>query len=622
MPTEIGPKKIQKAVEDGLKRLETFRSSRLMFLRQFVGQYYGADHGQIGSEPLNLIFNAIRVLVPNLIFNFPVHKVGTRFLAHRQYGEMLGQALSQQDKQLNIREVYKRWIIDAIFLIGIVKTGLCDSGTAIGMNEDDRIDPGTVYTENVDFDNFVFDPNARRLEEAMFVGDRISVSRQSLLDSGLYNNDLIERLPKAGGEQWDRDRAEKLSAGDVNFQETGDLDEHVEIFELWVPRAKAIITVPATTGFTLDDFLRVHDAYGPDDGPYTYMRLTPPVPNNPIPISMVGIWHDLHIMANRMAKKIMDQADRQKDIIGYKRQAADDAQEALEATDGEAIAMDDPDGVKTFSFGGQQPSNDAAVQRLQMWFNMMAGNPEGLAGMSMNAKTASEANILQSNAQISLEDMKDIVYVAVGAEGRKRAWFMHTDPLIEVPLIRRVHNPVQMQIGPDGMPSMSSPEQPQEVQVFLTPEARCGDFLDFTFDIEPESMGRMDSQKRIAQAMEFAAKILPAAAQAAQLCMQMGVPFSFPRFATKMAQELGIKWMDEVFLDPEFQQRMAMMMMRGPQEDQSKGSMAPGGGMAGIMQNGQPPSVGATMNPMQQQRSAAQAGAADGQADLPVRSSY
>lgn len=618
MPSEVTPKKMQKAVEDGFKRLENFRSARMMFLRQFVGQYYDAEKGLIGTEPLNLIFNAIRVLLPNLVFNFPVHQVESRFLAYRGYGDMVGSALSQQDKQMKITEIYRRWIVDSLFTIGILKTGICDSGTAIQFDEDDRIDPGTIYTANVDFDNFVCDPNCRNLEEALFVGDRMRVPRSVLLESGLYNNAILERLPAAGSDPSGRDGVDTLSAKGISFEDTGRLEDEVEICELWVPRAKAIVTVPAC-GYTADDYLRIADAYTPDDGPYTYLRMTPPVPNNPFPIATVGIWYDLHVMANKMAKKIMEQADRQKDIIGYRSQAADDAQSALDASDGEAIAMDDPDGVQTFSFGGQKNSNESHLNSLQMWFNMMAGNPEGMAGLSMNAKSATEANMLQANAQTSLEDMKDLVYAASATEARKRFWYLHVDPLLEVPLVRRVQQPAQYVQTPMG-PQMVAPAKRMEIQVMLTPEARCGDFIDFTFTIQPESMSRIDSEKKLARAMEFAVKILPAAAQAAQTCMVMGVPFSFPRFAERMAKDAGITWMDEVFDDPELQQKMAMMMMRGPQEADSKGQV--GGGLAGLMQNGQPPGVGATMVPMQEQRSFAQQGAAEGQAGLPVRETY
>lgn len=622
MPSEISPRRIMEAVEQGHKRLSNFRRARMLYIRQMVGQFYDQTHGKIGNEPLNLIFNAIRVLVPNLIFNFPVHNVTTRFLAYRDYGEMLSMALSLQDKQLGMREIYRRWLVDAIFQIGILKTGICDSGTAIDFEQDDQIDPGTVYTENVSFDNFVIDPHCRRIEESMFIGDRIQVPRNSLLESGLYDESIVKRLPSLDRTKEHRERAAAMSKGSVQSYSQADAEDLVEICELWVPRAKALVTVPGDFSMGADDYLRITDYYGPDSGPYTYLSLTPPVPDNPIPVSMVGIWYDLHMMANRMAKKIMDQADRQKSLIGYKRSSADDAQMALDANDGEAIAMDDPQGVVPFNFGGQQQSNEAHVAQLQMWFNMMAGNPEGISGLSMNSKSATEANILQGNAQTSMEDMRDLTYAAVAAEARKRAWYLHTDPLLEVPMIRRVHQPGQYITTPQGGMIQTAAPMDQEVQVYLTPEARCGEFLDYTFEIQPESMGRIDSQKRLAQALDFAVKILPAAAQAAQTCTAMGIPFSFPRFVERMAKEAGITWMEEVFQDPEFIQRMALLQQRGPQEGPSKGTTPNVGLAPAVAQNGQPGQVmGGAPTPQEAFNSTAQAGANEGQSAI-ARSGY
>lgn len=619
MPSVLDPKKLQTAKDKGFERAANFRAARVMYLRQYVGQYYDQERGNVGDEPLNLIFNAIRVLVPNLVYNFPKFNVPTDYLAYRQYADMLGMAVTQQGKKLKLRDTYRRWIVDAIFGQGILKTGLCDSGTAINFGTE-VVDPGTVYTDVVDFDNFVFDPTARTLKEAAFQGDKMRVSRTSLLESGQYNNALIEKLPSCSDGYSHERTAAELSQRNVNTYDRGELEDEVEICELWIPRAKALVTVPAGSDYQSEDYLRVADYYGPDEGPYTHLSFTPPVPNNPFPVAMVGIWYDLHVMANKMAKKIMRQAERQKDLIGYKRSAADDAQELADAEDGEAVAMDDPEGAKVYSFGGQQRSNEAHVQQLQQWFNMMSGNTEGMSGLTMNAKTASEANMLQGNAQIGLSDMKDLVYIGVAEEATKRAWYLHTDPLIEVPLIRRVRTEAQFGQGPNG-PIVTSPAQEQEVQVFLTPEARAGDFMNFAFEVEPESMGRVDSEVRLKKALSFAKEILPAAAQAAQTCMLMQVPFSFQRFAVRMAKESGITWMDEVFLDPEFQMRMMMMMARGPQEKDSKGSIGGAGGassgLGGVMQNGQSPMAGASpATPEQEFNAQAQEGANDGQAAL------
>jgi hypothetical protein len=105
---QVSPRKVQEAVNRGFQRLHNFRQARLMFLRNYVGQYYDRTAGEIGGEALNLIFNAIRVLVPNIVLSFPKHTLVTPYLAAKNYGELLGLALDQHDKQINVRDVYRR----------------------------------------------------------------------------------------------------------------------------------------------------------------------------------------------------------------------------------------------------------------------------------------------------------------------------------------------------------------------------------------------------------------------------------------------------------------------------------------------------------------------------------
>lgn len=617
MATEIGPRDIQEQVQYGFDRFKNFRNARITFLRAYTGAYYDRDKGEVGSEALNLIFNAIRILVPHIVMSFPQHTVTTQYLQYKQYADLLSLALDNHDKQISIRDVYRRVIVDAVFTLGIMKTGLAQSDSVYALDDQDRIDAGTIYTEAVDFDNFVVDPKSKEhmFRDASFMGDRIVVPRQILLDSGLYANDLVERLPSLSDSLNRSDRAQELSQRAIKADEIYDAEDFVEIVELWVPSANALITVPGSKDTKFDDYLRIDDYYGPKEGPYSLLALTPPVPGNPLPIPAVGVWYDLHTLANRMAKKIIEQAERQKDLVAYKRSAADDAEEAKNAADGEAVAMDDPDGIKTLSFGGQQNSNENHLESLHQWFNMMSANPEQLGGQQINAKTATSATILSQNASVGLEDMKDMVYQCAVSESRKRAWYLHTDPLINIPLTRRQPIPAQYAMGMNGI-QMTAPPQIQEQQVVLTPEARRGDFIDFIFEIEPESMGRVDSKVRFGQAMDFASKIMPSVMSSAQIAMALGLPFSAKAFILRMAKDAGIDWMDEVFYDPEFQMQMMQMLAMGPQAQGSKGQLAPQqpNNMAGqIMQNGQPSNIPNNPNPMQQQHADQQAGAQLGQ---------
>ena len=636
MPADMSPKKVQEHAQKGYERMENFRAARLMFLRNYVGQYYDQSSGDVGSEALNMIFNAIRTLLPNIVMSYPQHNVEPRYLAQRDYAEMLSLALSQHDKEVRIKDVYRRVIVDAIFTLGILKTGIAESDSVYAFDDYDRIDTGEVFTEAVDFDNFVVDPNSKDhlFRDAAFLGDRICVPRQALLESGLYKNDLIEQLPKAGSVNTSHDYAYEMSRRSIESYNPADLQDEVEIIELWMPDANATVTIPGAEKVRFDDYLRVDDFYGPKEGPYTLLALTPPVPGNPLPVPAVGVWNDLHTLANRMAKKIINQAERQKDIVGYRRAAADDAQEALDAGDGEAIAMDDPDGIHVHSFGGQKNSNEQHLYQLQSWFNMMASNPSALGGTEMDAESATEARLLAQNANVGLEDMKDLVYDMSAKEAKKRAWYFHTDPFINVPLIRRQTVPAQYELTPQG-PLMVEPARQEDVQIYLTPEARRGDFLDYNFEVEPESMGRKDPQARFQEALDFATKILPSVMSAATAAVQIGLPFSPKQFLLRMAKDRGIDWMDEVFYDPEFQEQMVAQMMQLPQVEGSQGTpgqpqtpnVGAGQGkrtqgqgpqtlMEQVLQNGQPGGVTNNPGPAKRERQEQQSGANQSQSTL------
>lgn len=614
---EITPAKFAKAVQRGVERLEMFKAARIHFIRDYVGPYYDRVEGAVGTNAINLIFNAVRVLVPTMVMNFPKHTIQTPYLQQREYANNLGLALDQQDLKLDIRNTYRKTIVDAIFTLGILKTGLAQSDSVYVFDDDlgqNSVDNGTVYTDSVDFDNFVVDPASKdfMFRDAAFMGDKITVPRKMLLDSGLYDNDMVNRLHRADDNDRDNAKASDVSMRSIDKEENAALQDNVEIWEVWVPAANAIVTVPAGRDITVQNYLRVADYYGVKEGPYTLLALTPPVPGNPLPVPMVGIWRDLHVLANQMTKKIVDQATRQKDLVFYKRTSADDAIEAKDAGDGEAVACDDIDGIKSVSFGGQQSSNENHLQSLENWFNMMAGNPSQVGGQNIEAHSATAANILQQNSGIGLEDMKDMVYQMAAGEARKRAWYLHTDPMMRVPMTKR--QPVMAPVL--GAEWMIAPQM-QDIQIILTPEQRSGDFFDYTFTVEPESMARVDAKARLQQEMAFAQQVVPAAATAAQIFMQLGQPFDVLAFLMRMAKDMGITWLDEVLYSPQLQQQLLMQQMAGPQ-DQGKAQGAPAQPNANLapamLQNGQPGQVQAPPpNPMMQQRQQAQEGANDSQ---------
>lgn len=538
----IGPKKLQLAVKMGFDRVARYRKAQAMFIKAFVGQYYREQFGITGDQPINLYYNVLRATVPNLVMDNPLNKVVTEYIDQKPYAELLSLALDKLEENIEFRDTLRTGIVSAFFGMAVFKVSLKSAGLHLEI-DDQRIDPGQVYASLVDLDDFVIDPSCKSLRESSFLGHRVCVPRQTLMEREEFNQDVVRRLPPAGKPGKGKDVAD-MTRDDHQFRHMQDM---VNVVELWVPEAEALVTMPDPREFMCDQHLALEEYYGPPTGPYEFFSMSPEVPGNPLPIAPASVIYDLQDMANRVFKKTMEQSERQKDVLTYNPAFADEARDIEEAQDGQSIAVTDPNQVNVLSFGGQNPANVDYLGQLQMWFNYMAGNPDQLAGIQSDARTATQASILQSNAAVTIEDAKNLVYQSAERCSAKIAWYLHTDPLIEMPLSKRL---------PGG----------EVQQVILTPDQRSGDFLDFTFRIVQRSMNRLDPMIRSKRIIEFCTAVIPAAVNTAMMMMQMGRPFNLETYLTRVADEMGVtEWVQDLFHDPEFAERLQMFQMMSPQ---------------------------------------------------------
>lgn len=594
MPDTTTPAKVQLAAKQGFRRMKNYRLAQAMFIKEYVGAYYKREKGLTGDEPINLIFRSIATFVPNLVMQNPVNMVVTDYLQHKPYAELLSLALNSVNRQTKLKDTLRAWITSAFFGWGIMKVGLAAKGEMLQI-DDVCIDPGQVYAQLVDLDSFVLDPTCTNVRNANFMGHKTTVPRQYLLDTDIYNHDLVMRIPKSSTAR-KRDRVSDITKQDTQDSEMMSLQDNVDVVELWVPQADAIVTIPDPEQATFEDYIGVTEYYGPKEGPYVFLSFTPPVPGNPFPVAPVSMHYDLHCMANRVMSKSMNQADNQKDLLLYMPVAAEDAQEIIDAKDGDVIASADPKAAQTFSIGGANKENIQMIQQLQVWHNYMSGNPDQVAGnMTPGTKgskeTATRSQILQSNASVSIEDSRGIIYDQTAEINRRIAWYLHTDPLINLPLTKRV-------------------SAGEYKQLFLTPEQRQGDFLEYTFRIVARSMSKMDPDVRTKRIAEFGTNILPAAANTAMILMQIGVPFNLQRYLTRIGEEMGVgEWVLDLFDDPEFQQKMQIYMSMGPQN----AGKASENTNKGVTQNQGFPGKRTIMTPGQEQNQNAQMTAADSQ---------
>lgn len=598
MAEEVFPRKFAYVVKQGFDRVEHYRRARALLIRAYVGRLYRnhiGDHSTDiystgDSEPLNMIFNAIRSTVPNLVQKPGANKVVTDNLEYRDYAFLLSKALDVIDKRINLKDILRRNVVDAMFGLGVMKGGLARGGNILNFG-DTMIEEGQVFVDNVDLDDLTIDPICKQLREAAFIGDGTRIPRQILLDDDSFDHDAVLELPRSYHPD-SRRRADAITRSNMSQVEMDELQDHVDVVEVYVPEANTKIVMADPRLKIMNRYLSINEYYGPKRGPYIFTALTQPVPGNPFPVAPVGIWLELHNATNEIAAKVIDQAKRQKDLLIADPAYEDEAEDARTEPDG-GFLVGNPEGYKAISLGGQNEGNQVMLGSLHTWFNYMAGNPDQLAGQSGKKGSATEATIDQSNLSVVLEDTRDMAESSQAEANELMAWYLHTDPLIDMLLTTR------------------KPGQ-GDVQLQLTPEERRGDFLDYTFTTKRRTMVNLAPEVRSRRMMEFATKVVVSLANTAVMLSQIGVPFNMQRALTDLAEEWGI--LDEVYdwlEDPEFIQRITMMAALGPQNtNQSK---AGGGGSAGVMQNG-----GSSMAPSipsadKEMRQGAQMGANDGQ---------
>lgn len=586
------PKQIQTVVREGFERLHHYRNATAMFIREYVGDYYRKTSGIECDNPLNLMFNAVRTIIPTMATDNPINLVTTPYTFAKDYAELLSLGLDSIEEKMRMKNIIRGWIAQALFGMGIMKVGIQASDSLIEFG-DIRIDPGQLYAKLVNIDNFVIDPLCGDWNEAEFMGHRSMVPRQLLLDMDGFNHDLVMQLPASGILGTDGKRLGDLTQLHAGKQAMVSLQDMVDVVELWVPKANALVTIPDPYQITFDKFLRATDYYGPKEGPYVDLSFSPPVSGNPLPIAPASVWFDLHRLANTVFKKVIQQALDQKDVVFYSPAQADEAEDLREAENGSYIRSTDPKGIQQVSLGGQNRSNEVFLSELQMLFNYMAGNPDQMSGNMTAAtsggasQTATKAAILQSNASVSIEDARQILYDRTAEVSRRLAWYMNVDPFINLPLIKR--------------------ENGEDVQVELTPEQRSGDFLDFTFNIKARSMTRLNPDVRAKRIVEFCVNIVPSLVMSASQAMQMGVPFNLQKTMILIGNEMGIgDWVTEIFNDPDYENKLMLMMMLGPQNSGKGGSpLTP----AGVAQNGGNPLQQSVATPEQEFNQQAQEGA-------------
>lgn len=473
--------RLKNSVDHANRKLATFRNNRTELLRRIVGRWYG-DNGSKFTVPLPLMRLAWNVLTRLVVANNPRVNVTSQIPSWRGKASDLKLAMNQWVlPKIRFRDTLRELFGDAL---------LCGGFAKVGVSRGDQFDyegkkytTGVPFFDRIDIDDYVQEWNAKDRRHCAYYGNYYEVPldwvksnkhfSKTARDAAGPGRTNLSRL----GEEEARDISRGDSAGDDDFEEM------CRLVDLYLPRYGVVLTFHDDDGSWAEP-LDVVKWTGPAGGPYKTLALDT-VPNNAMPLGPLMTLRDTEDAANRLARKLIRQGERQKDIVGVQGGASEDGERILKAMDGEMIRIDNPAAARQFSYGGPNQTVSAMMILMQDLFDRYGGNLSALGGLSPQAGTLGQDEMLTGSASKQIDDYRGCVVEFVKDVCYDLAWHVWHDPFMELPLSRSI----QLRRAPAvEMPFNWGPLQ------------RNGDFLRFNLNIEPYSMMYQSPQQK-AQAL-------------------------------------------------------------------------------------------------------------------------
>lgn len=485
-------KRLSEAHLHSFDQLGDFRDAREKFVRQWVGSHYGSN-GSSSRVPVNLIDLLVNVYTVNLVANHP--RVLVTSPEHpRKLGveaARLELATDQALRELRMHQLLQRWVPDALFGIGIATTGIRYAGQIDLEDGGEPIPLTSPYLSRISLDDWNHDTLAKHIEEVAFCGHRERVPLEVIMEAPEFDSKVKDKL-KARTRAMGESRVEDMSHGQ---QHESEFQDYVEIWNMYVPSENMQLVMP-------EDFelgaLQVKDFEGPEEGPYTFLNYGE-VPDNIMPRSPVSVMYDLHMLNNQLFNKLADQARRQKEIYVFPGAGSntDDGEKITKARDGEGVPIGAQTG-QSISIGGPHAPNQAFHLMVKDLFAYLGGNLDALGGLSPQADTLGQDQLLQANASNRMAYLQSKTVDFVEEITRKIMWYEWTDPIRERTLSH---------VGPGDVP----------ISITWSEETRSGDFLDFNFQVDPYSMQHRSPDQKLRTTIEVLQNIiLPQQQQLAQ----------------------------------------------------------------------------------------------------------
>jgi hypothetical protein len=428
---DFDPTRLTEQLRLDRQNLEYPRARREQMVRALAGKDWSEETSADLTEPVNLLDLYVKVITPNLIAQGPRVLLSTFDAESKPAVAGMQRWLNLEVERTDFAETIQRVATDALFSVGICKVALATPEESATLAW--RQQAGQPFVEPIDLDDFVFDRHARRWADCHHIGHRIRRPLKAVKANGLYSKDRLSLTPSydpAVNPQGDQ--RVKVLGGGWRGAYTPEAEDMVDLWEVYLPRERRVVTFRSDDGSdpivgSDGGPLRNSPWVGPEVGPYHVLGYGL-VPGNCMPKGTVQALYRIHEVVNHVYRKLIRQAERQKEVLGVEGSADQDGSRIVNASDGDAIRLDNPKNAQLFKFGGPDAMNFQFGDHLRNTFSTLAGNMDAFGGLSPQAKTARQDELLMANASRLITDMQARTVAFTAKVLKALCWFHWEHP--------------------------------------------------------------------------------------------------------------------------------------------------------------------------------------------------
>ncbi len=446
---------LKESIEWSNQQLLFPRKKRIQSIESYVGMHY-SENGSARVMPVNMLKVGVDIYVRQLAARAPRVMITTKYDELKVTAADFELALNQIPMEIGLGETLRRFVMEALFSMGILKIGLSTVGEVLGHSY------GETFVDNVTIDDYFCDMSAKDKRLFQYEGNDYWLDYEEVMDSKWGNQgkgdlkpDEYTVLGPAG---------EKRAEGITNQSSPQVFRDRVLFRDVWLPSEELFLTYGVRHG----ELLNVVEWEGPENGPYIKLGYSN-VPGNIMPLPPVAVWRDLNDLGNAVLRKLGNQADSEKTVQGFGG-GDDEAVEAFKnAKDGDGIKWTGTQ-PERLQAGGVNPRTLAFYMITKELSSYVGGNLDSLGGLSPMSETIGQDRLLSEAAGVQLRDMAAETISTIRKVFYSLAWYEWNNPVKTRKLEKRV------------------PETDVSIPVKWNRDSKKGKFELFDLDIDVYSL--------------------------------------------------------------------------------------------------------------------------------------